>query len=102
MAFESSDDRSGVSVRGATESPPQFGEDDEETANGESAIPALEVRGSNLRPAVAGDVANGGTRAVFYAINRSNFAISRRKKFMLAKLDNGASESESISLTECL
>ena len=40
--------------------------------------------------------------AVFSAINRSNFAISRHKWSMLAKLDNGASEFESISVTECL
>ena len=99
MPFESPDDRRGASVRGATESSPRFGEDVGVTATGESAIPSVGVRGSNLRPAVACDIADGGTRAVFSAIKRSNFAISQS---MLAKLDNGASESESISVTECL
>ena len=102
VAFERPDERPGASVRGATESPSRFGEDDGVTATGESAIPAVGVRGSNLRSAIAGDIADGGTLAVFSAITRSNFAISRRKLSMLAKLDNGASESESISMTECL
>ena len=100
VAFERPDERPGASVCGATKSPPPFGEDDVVTATRESAIPA--VGGSNLRPAVSGDVADGGTRAVFSAINRSNFAIFRRKLSMLAKLDNGACESESTPVTECL
>ena len=84
MAFERPDECSGASVRGATESPPRFGENDEVTATGESAISAVQVRGSNLRPTVAGDVADGGTRAVFSAIKRSNIAISRRKQIVHA------------------
>ena len=34
-------------------------------------------------------------------MSRSNLAISRRKLSILAKLDNGSSESNSISITEC-
>ena len=81
---------------------PGFDEDVGVTATGESALPAVRVQGINLRSTVAGDVADGGTRAVFSVINRSTFAISQRKLSMLAKLDNGECEFESIPVTECL
>ena len=68
-----------ASVRGTTESPSRFGEDNGVTATSESAILAVGVRGKNLRLAVASDLADGGTQAVFSAIKRSNFAISLRK-----------------------
>ena len=79
VAFERPDERSGASGRGTIESPPPFGEDDGVMATGESAIPAVGVRGSDQRPAVVSDVADGGTLLVFFVINRSNFPISRRK-----------------------
>ena len=79
MAIERQDERSGASFRGAAESPPRFGENVGVTATGESAIPTVGVRRSNIRPVVAADVADGGTRAGFSAIKRFNFAISRRK-----------------------
>ena len=80
MAFERPDKRTAAAIHGASESPPPFGKDDGITATGVSAMLAIVVRGSSLRPAVTGDVADGGTRAIFSAISRSNFAISRRKK----------------------
>ena len=65
------DGRSGASVCGA---PPWFDDDDGVmVVAGESTVPAA-GRVTDLRPAAAGDVADGGTRAVFSAMSRSNLA----------------------------